>query len=331
MLKKMIRITTAMMFSLVIISAMFTHSASAAAKYTLKLGFVLTDKEPVFAGAEAFKKAVEARTNGAVSIEIFHSSQLGDTKDVQAQAKMGANVGTITDAGLLGEFVPELGLMLAPYIANNYDELKTVSLSAAWKGWEEELAQQHGLRILSFNWYQGARHLLTNMPVTTPADLKGIRMRTPGAAVWQETVKAIGATPVALPWAEVYPALQQKVIDGAEAQYSAIYGASLFEVVTHITKTSHFLLNTAVVVSEEWFASLPEDYRAILLEEAVKAGDVVANITMTKEKEFEEKISAAGVTISEIDITPFKEASAVVYEKLGYIESKKMVDAVLGR
>ncbi len=300
-----------------------------AAKYTLKLGFVVTDKDPMYNGAEAFKKAVEARTNGEVSIEIFPSSQLGDTKDIQEQAKMGANVGTITDPGLLGELVPELGIMLAPYVANSYDELKKLSLSETWKGWEDQLAQKHGLRILAFNWYQGARHVLTNSPVAVPADLKGVRMRTPGAPVWQETVKALGATPVALPWAEVYPGLQQKVIDGAEAQYSAIYGASLFEVIKHITKTSHFLLNTAVVVSEDWFKGLPAEYQTILLEEAVNAGDVASNVTLEKEKEFEEKIKAAGVTVTEIDVTPFKEATAAVYEKLGYVETKKQVDAVL--
>ena len=188
-----------------------------AAKYTLKLGFVVTEQDPIFKGAEALKKAVEERTNGELGIEIYPSSQLGDTKDVQEQAKMGANVGSVTDPGRLAEMVHELGIMLAPYVADSYDELRTISLSKPWKEWEEELAQEHRLRILSFNWYQGARHLLTNKPITKPEDLKGIRMRTPGSAVWQETVRAMGATPVALAWAEVYPALQQKVIDGAEA------------------------------------------------------------------------------------------------------------------
>lgn len=300
-----------------------------AAKYTLKLGFVVTEQDPIFKGAEALKKAVEERTNGELAIEIYPSSQLGDTKDVQEQAKMGANVGSVTDPGRLAEMVHELGIMLAPYVADNYDELRTISLSKPWKEWEEQLAQEHRLRILSFNWYQGARHLLTNTPVTVPADLKGIRMRTPGSPVWQETVRAMGATPVALAWAEVYPALQQKVIDGAEAQYPAIHGASLYEVIKYITKTSHFLLNTCVAVSEDWFQGLPEEYQQILLEEALKAGDVASQLTLEKESEFEAQIKEHGVTVNEIDTTPFKEATAVVYEKLGYGDARKLIKDVL--
>ena len=316
---------------LLVAGAFLFNTAYAAKPYTLKLGFVVTDKDPMYVGAEALKKAVEERTNGELLVEIYPSSQLGDTKDIQEQAKMGANVGVLTDPGRLAEMVPELGIMLTPYVADNYDELRKLSLSEPWKAWEEKLAQQHGLRILSFNWYQGARHLLTNKPITKPEDLKGIRMRTPGSPVWQETVRAIGATPVAMAWAEVYPALQQKVIDGAEAQYPALYGASLFEVVKYITKTSHFLLNTCIVVSEDWFQRLPEDYRQILVEEAVKAGDVASQLTLKKESEYEEKIKAAGVTVNEIDTTPFKEASEVVYTKLGYEEAKKMINEVLGK
>jgi tripartite ATP-independent transporter DctP family solute receptor len=322
-----------MVVSVVVLCAVMlcvTGSADAA-KYTLKLGFVVTEQDPIFKGAEALKKAVEERTNGELTIEIYPSSQLGDTKDVQEQAKMGANVGSVTDPGRLAEMVHELGIMLAPYVADNYDELRTISLSKPWKEWEEKLAQEHRLRILSFNWYQGARHLLTNTPVTVPADLKGIRMRTPGSPVWQETVRAMGATPVALAWAEVYPALQQKVIDGAEAQYPAIYGASLYEVIKYITKTSHFLLNTCVAVSEDWFQGLPEEYQKILLEEALKAGDVASQLTLDKESEYEAQIKEQGVTVNEIDTTPFKEATAVVYEKLGYGDARKLILDVLGK
>ena len=303
--------------------------AAFAAKYSLKLGFVVTDKDPMYAGAEALKKAVEEQTNGELEIEIYPSSQLGDTKDIQEQAKMGANVGVITDAARLAEMVPELGIMAAPYVADDYAGLKKLSLSEAWKNWENTLAADHGLRVLSFNWYQGARHLLTNVEIKKPEDLKGIRMRTPGSPVWQETIKAIGATPVAMAWAEVYPALQQKVIDGAEAQYPAIHGASLFEVVKYITKTSHFLLNTPLVVSEEWFQQLPPEYQKILVNEAVKAGELASNLTLEKESEYEAQIKEAGVIVNEVDVAPFKEAAAAVYEKLGYADEKKLVDEVL--
>ena len=77
----------------------------------------------------------------------------------------------------------------------------------------------------------GRAPLLTNKPVNAPADLTGVRMRTPGAPVWIETIKAMGATPTPMAWTDVYPALQQNVIDAAEAQLPAVRGAKLYEVI----------------------------------------------------------------------------------------------------
>ena len=109
--------------------------------------------------------------------------------------------------------------MGAPYLVDNYDQVLRLTASPLFKGWVDKLRNAANLQVLSFDWFQGHRHVLTNVPVKMPADLKGIRMRTPGAPVWLETVRAMGATPTGMPWSEVYSALQTKVIDGAEAQH----------------------------------------------------------------------------------------------------------------
>jgi TRAP-type C4-dicarboxylate transport system substrate-binding protein len=156
------------------------------------------------------------------------------------------------------------------------------------------------------------------VPVKVPADLAGIRMRTPGAPVWMETIRAMGATPTPMGWTEVYSAIQQKVIDAAEAQSPATYGSKLYEVVKYITKTGHINLITGMVGSAAWFDSLPDDLKAIVREEALKAGDIASRGTEASLKDFEDKMAAAGVTVTEIDVTPFRQATAPVYDKLGY-------------
>ena len=123
------------------------------------------------------------------------------------------------------------------------------------KGWDEELTT-HGIRDLGCNWYQGARSFMTNVPVATPDDLSGLRIRTMGSTVAQESMKAMGCDPVSLAWSEVYTGLSSNAIDAAEAQISAIYGASLYEVVDYYTLTEHFLLYTALVISEDWFQNI---------------------------------------------------------------------------
>ena len=135
------------------------------------------------------------------------------------QARAGANVAVLVDGGRLAPFVKEFGILGAPYLVDNFDQVLRLTASPLFKGWVDKLRNAANLQVLSFDWFQGHRHVLTNMPVKMPADLKGIRMRTPGAPVWLETVRAMGATPTGMPWSEVYSALQTKVIDGAEAQH----------------------------------------------------------------------------------------------------------------
>lgn len=183
--------------------------------------------------------------------------------------------------------------------------------------------------MLSFNWWQGERHLLTNKQIDGPADLDGVRMRTIGAPVWIETIRAMGATPTPMPWADVYSALQQKVIDAAEAQFPAIIGAKLNEVVTHVTKTGHISLITGLVTSAAWFDSLPADLQQVLLDEALKAGDVASYGTQDSLAAIEAELTSQGISVREADLAVYREATAGVYDLLGYGELRDKVRAML--
>lgn len=298
--------------------------------YTLKVGMVVTDQDPMYLGAMELKKNVEERTNGRLKVEVYPSSQLGDTKDIMEQAKMGANVAAISDAALMSEIVPEIGVLAAPYVVDNYEEAEKLVTSDLFKGWYGDVSSS-GYRVLSFNWYQGARHFMTNKLVERPEDLSGLRIRTPGSPIFTDSVNAMGGNATALAWGEVYPGLQQKVIDGFEAQYPAIVGARLYEISKYIAKTGHFQLMSPLVVGNKFFESLPEDFQQILFEEAEKAGKYASQQTLNGLAKNEELMKAEGVTITEVDIAPFKEASKSVYEKNNLLDAKSKVDALLGK
>jgi tripartite ATP-independent transporter DctP family solute receptor len=299
--------------------------------YTLKVGIVMNDKDPMYEGAMKFKEAVEERTNGGVEVELYPSSQLGDTADLLEQAKVGANVATLTDAGPLGDLVKEISILQAPYIVDNLDEAKELVLSDLFKEWEANLEDQ-GLKILSFNWFQGERHLATTKPVETPEDLNGLAIRTNGSTIVNKAIEVMGGNPTGLAWAESYPGLQQGVIDGVEAHYSAIQGARLPEVVTSISKTNHFQLLTALTVGEGWFNSLPEEYQNILVEESINAADHASNLNVEKAVEYEDEMKAEGVEIIEVDQELFKKEAARFYEEIeGFEEIREQVNEVLGK
>lgn len=305
-----------------------TAGAVQAADYTLSVNTALATSDPLYKGLEALQTNVAEASGGRLEIKLFPNSQLGPDEDVLEQARAGAPVAVVVDGGRLAVFQKEFGVLGAPFLASGYDGIRKVVTSDMFEGWVKDLHDASGHQVLSFNWWQGERHLLTKKAIVVPADLDGIRMRTPGAPVWMGTISAMGATPTPLPWAEVYSALSSNVIDGAEAQFPAIPGAKLDEVITHITKTGHINLITGLVTSAAWFDSLPADLQVILREESLKAGDIASYGTRDALAQIEADLVAKGIIVSEVDVTPFKEATAVVYDDLGYGELRDVLRAM---
>lgn len=304
-------------------------SAAWAADFTLNVNTALQTQDPLFEGLNAFKANVEKRTGGKLAVRLFPGSQLGKDEDVLEQARAGAGVAVVVDGGRLAVYTKEFGVLGAPYLASGFDGVRKVVTSPMFETWVEKLRKSAGLQVLSFNWWQGERHLLTNVPVKVPADLAGIRMRTPGAPVWMETIRAMGATPTPMGWAEVYTALQQKAIDAVEAQSPAVYNSRLYEVTKHLTKSGHINLITGVVTSAAWFDGLPADMQKIVREESLKAGDQASRATEASLADYEKQMAAKGMTVTTIDVAPFRAATAGVYEKLGYTELRKEIDKFL--
>jgi tripartite ATP-independent transporter DctP family solute receptor len=311
--------------------ALLAGAVPATAQTVLNVNTALTTDDPMYAGLERMKENVEKRSAGKLTIRIYPGSQLGKDEDVLEQARAGANVAVLVDGGSLAPFVKEFGIMGAPYLVDNFDQVLRLTASPLFKGWVDKLRNAANLQVLAFDWFQGHRHMLTNAPVKVPADLKGVRVRTPGAPVWLETVRAMGATPTGMPWSEVYSALQTKVIDGAEAQHPAVYGARLYEVIKIVTKTEHIYLITGIVTSRTWFDKLPADQQKVLLEETEAAGKWASEKTIESLADYEKKLREKGVSVVEIDKTPFKNATAGVYATLGYTDLRVEVNKALGK
>jgi TRAP-type C4-dicarboxylate transport system substrate-binding protein len=159
--------------------------------------------------------------------------------------------------------------------------------------------------------------------------MAGVRMRTPGAPMWIETGRALGATPTPLAWSEAYSALSMKAIDAVEVQYPSLWGSRIYEVTKFVTKTKHIQLVTGLICSAAWYDKLPADLQKIVSEEAVKAGDYASKITLDSLDQIEKDLKAKGMTVNEVDLKPFKDASEAVYVKFGYNDLRKKVAEVI--
>jgi TRAP-type C4-dicarboxylate transport system substrate-binding protein len=177
--------------------------AALAADYTLSVNTALATSDPLYKGLEAFQANVAEASGGRLEVKLFPNSQLGPDEDVLEQARAGAPVAVVVDGGRLAVFVNEFGVLGAPFLASGYDGIRKVVTSDMFEEWVQKLHDASGHQVLSFNWWQGERHLLTRKDVNAPADLSGVRMRTPGAPVWVDTGNEMGATPTPMPWGQV--------------------------------------------------------------------------------------------------------------------------------
>ncbi|HSB73477.1 MAG TPA: C4-dicarboxylate TRAP transporter substrate-binding protein [Candidatus Methylomirabilis sp.] len=334
-MKTATRVIMLLTVMLVALAVAATAAQAQAPKYVLKFNHVLGVKEPYHQGFLNWAKAVGEKTKGGLKIEVFHSAQLGVEEDIIEQIRQGANIGQNTDSARMGNYVPGIAIMNGPYFAENLDEVaKLRTNSPTVKGFLDELATKHGLKTLSFSWVQGYRHFFTNKPIRTPEDLKGMRIRTPPAPIWQESVRALGATPVALAFGDMYPALQQKVMEGVELVYNNIPAGRFYEVLKYVSETRHIMLVNYEVISAKWFNALPADYQQILVEECDRAGIETSKLIMDKlEKEVKQDLTTKRgmVVVDNVDLAAFKKAGEKAYEVLKIADVKKKVFTEIGK
>lgn len=315
-----------------VLSLAVVCSTAQAGTYVLKFNHVLGAKEPYHQGFTNWAKAVEERTKGGLKIEVFHSAQLGVEEDIIEQIRQGANIGQNTDSARMGNYIPGIAIMNGPYFAETLEEVAKLRNAPTVKRWVDELANKFGLKVVSFNWVQGYRHFFTNKPVRNPDDLKGLRIRTPPAPIWQESIRALGAAPVALPFGEMYPALQQRAIDGVELVYNNIPAGRFYEVLKYVSETGHIMLINFEVISAKFFNSLPADYQKILVEECDKAGEATSRQIFKLEAEVKEQLKKRGmVVVDNVDLAAFRKAGEKAYEVLKIADDKNAVYKEIGK
>ncbi|MFN4311570.1 MAG: C4-dicarboxylate TRAP transporter substrate-binding protein [Ferrovibrio sp.] len=300
--------------------------------YSLKFNHVLGPKEPYHEGFLTWAKKVEERTKGGLKMEVFHSSQLGKEEDIIEQIRQGANVGQNTDSARMGNYVPGIAVMNGPYFAETLEDVAKLRKAPTVIKWEEELASKHGLKVACFNWVQGYRHFFTNKPVRKPEDLAGLRIRTPPAPIWQESIRALGAAPVAMGFGDMYPGLQQKAIDGVELVYNNIPGGRFYEVLKYANETRHIMLINFQVVSAKFFNDLPKDYQTALVEECEAAGEATSKQIMKLEAEVKEQLKKRGmIVVEDVDLAAFRKAGEKAYEVLKITDAKNAVHKEIGK
>jgi len=312
-----IRIFTFFTVALMILPAMvFAAGQKEAAASSGKITVTFAGTEAASTTQSRMMQAVADVLNadGRFDAKVLVAGALsGDTNALVTQAKLGVPLVVPSDPGrLASQFaIPDLNILMAPYILTDPAVLKKLPDTELFKEWSKELEAQ-GV-VLIADMYNGFRNFYTARPVAHVKDLSGMRIRGFGNDIGNALAKYFGFANIAISFGEVFPAIQQKTLDGTEVQVSAAAGNAFWDVTKYIAVTKHYMLQTAFVCSTRLLSGMPADAREFFLKTIRDKSLEYGAIGQKDEAGYYDQMKQHGVTITEVDIKEFQDAIAPLY------------------
>ncbi len=272
---------------------------------------------PTTLGDMEFARLVEEKTDGRIKVEVYHSKQLGEEKDVIEQVQFGAIDFTRVSVGPMTEFSPELAVVALPYIYASADHMWEVLNS---KIGDDFLSGLESSNFVGLGWYDGGARSFYNSvrPVKTLEDLEGLKFRVMQSEMMVDMVEALGASPTPMAYGEVYSSIQTNVIDGAENNWPSYDTSSHFEVAQYYTLDEHLRVPEILIASKIVMDKVSAEDLALIKEAALESQMVQRELWAEKEAVSEAKIREAGNEIYELpaeEKAKFAAAMAPVWEK----------------
>lgn len=301
-------------------------SASEGPKYTFRLADTHPEGYPTVVGDRKFAELVNDKSGGRIKVEVFPASQLGEEKAVIEQVQLGAIELTRVSTGALGGFNKEYEVFSLPYIFNSDEHLWKFLDSDKGKALLDSLesSRMKGLAYYS----SGARNFYSSKPITSIADMKGLKVRVIQNKVNIDLMEALGANATPMAYGEVFGALQTGVIDAAENNYPSYDTSNHYQQAKNLILDQHQRVPEVLLVSKITWDKLSDADKKIISEAAQESVATQRAEWDRFEKQSEEKIKAAGVTITEVkDFTPWREAVKPVIEKYR-VDYNDILDAI---
>ncbi len=281
-------------------------------------GVIFGQHSSVRAAKEVFVPEVEKSTSGRYKVELYTDGQLGGNAEMVQQTRNGTIFGALVSSAWMTSYVPKIAVTGLPFLFETRE--------AAFRSFDGPVGQEIAQAMTAAGFVPlgfmelGFRHLTTSTKkVTTPEDLKGMKIRLQANPVHQDTFRALGASPVQIDGQELFAALSQGVADGQENPYSVISLFKLYDAKQkYLTETGHFYDALTFVGSKRMMDRMSEADRKAILDAAAKTTALQRKYAAEEEGKYRADLVAKGVQIT--PLTPearkkFRDATASVYDK----------------
>jgi tripartite ATP-independent transporter DctP family solute receptor len=303
--------------------------AARAQTIELKFGHVGAPGSLFQLSADEFARRANAKLGGKAKVVVFGSSQLGSDKELLQKLKLGT-VDFALPSTVMSSEADLFGIFEMPYLVKDRKHMAAIEKAVVWPKLAPA-AEAKGLKLVAV-WENGYRHLTNNKrPIKTPADLAGIKLRTPNGKWRVRMFQEYGANPSPMKFSELFTALQTGVMDGQENPLTQIYSAKLNEVQKYLSMSGHVYTPAYVMTGAKKWASLPADVRKVLEDSARETQAYVYETAAKQEIELLDKIKASGMQVNEVDKPAFVAASKNIYEDFGkeVAGAKELIDTAV--
>lgn len=312
-------------FFVIILSLIFLSCSRVGTVKKLKIGHGLDQSHPVHKAMLYLAEKAKEKSNGKLQVTVYPSQQLGTERECLELLQIGSLAMTKVSSSVLEGFVPIFKVFSLPYIFRN-DEHK-------FEVFESDIGQEllispqkYWLRGLCF-YDAGSRSFYTkSKPIMTPSDLTGMKIRTQESATSVKLVNALGGSATPISWGELYTALQQGVVDGAENNPPSFFTSRHYEVCKFYSLDEHTSVPDVLLISTIIWDDLSDEEKGWLQEAAIESYEYQKKVWKEATLESLKAVEEAGVKISYPDKTPFIEKVQTLLDE--YKSEKEVYDLI---
>jgi tripartite ATP-independent transporter DctP family solute receptor len=265
--------------------------------------------------AQKFREAVEAKTGGAVRVQVFPNGALGQERETVQQLQEGLIDVMVSGTAIWGSVAPKIQVMDFPFLWRDTAQIHRVLDGPVGKEAADYLESAARIRPLAWGDSFGFRQVITrSRAVTEPRELAGLKLRTIQSPIYVKAVELMGASPTPMAFGEIYTSLQTGVIDGYEHDASTTLQMRFYEVARHMARTRHIAGVLGIHASAAALGRLPAAHRAALDEAALEASRQQRAMGPSEDEQATAKLRALGMSIHDLDRGAFLPAAETLWE-----------------
>jgi tripartite ATP-independent transporter DctP family solute receptor len=272
------------------------------------------DGYPNTVAMDKFSELVAEKTNGEITLKMFHGGVLGSQPDAIEQVRAGALAIGNFNLGPMGPTIPETNVVSLPFI---FKDMGHMHRALDGEAGAQISAGMEKMGLIALAWYDsGARSFYNSQkPITQPSDVEGMKVRVMNNDLYSGMISALGGNPSPMAFSEVYQSLKTGVVDGAENNWPSYESTGHFEVAGFYSLSQHLIIPECVCINADAYNELSDDHKTAVKEAAVESAMLQRQLWEERAAASREKVMASGVQFNEIpDKGAFQAAMQPVYD-----------------